>query len=330
MSGALPFEKTSRQIIVKKEAETSSKFGSNPFKRPIKELMEYGVINIDKPKGPTSHQVSAYVQHILGINKSGHSGTLDPGVTGVLVVAISKATKVVQCLLTAGKEYVGVMHLHSDVDEPTIRDICNRFVGKIRQLPPIRSAVKRQERTRTIYYFDILEIDEREVLFRTGTQAGTYIRKLLHDMGKKMNSGAHMSELRRTKAGPFNESTVVTLQDLSDAFWAWKNKKDESLLRKVVQPMESAVDHLPKIWILDTTVDSLCHGAQLKIPGVVKFHADIEKGGQVAIMTLKDELVALGIARMDSREIKKKNRGSVTKTDRVFMELGVYPKMDKI
>ena len=121
----------------------------------------------------------------------------------------------------------------------------------------------------------------------------------------------------------------MTLQNLSDAFWLWKNKKDESLLRKAVQPMENAVDHLPKIWVLDTTVDSLCHGAQLKIPGIAKLHADIEKGKTVAIMTLKNELVALANALMDSREIKKKSRGSATKTERVFMEIGVYPRMDK-
>ena len=329
MSGTLPFENLNRSVIVKREAETSPKFGADPLDRPIETHLELGVVNTDKPKGPTSHQVSSYVQGILSIKKSGHSGTLDPGVTGVLPIAISKATKVVQALLTAGKEYVGIMHMHKDVEEARLRQVCSSFVGEIRQLPPIRSAVKRQERTRRIYYFEILEIDGRDVLFRTGTEAGTYIRKLVHDMGRKLGTGAHMVELRRTKAGPFGESTLVTLQNLSDAFWLWKNKKDESLLRKAVQPMENAVDHLPKIWVLDTTVDSLCHGAQLKIPGIAKLHADIEKGKTVAIMTLKNELVALANALMDSREIKKKSRGSATKTERVFMEIGVYPRMDK-
>ncbi|MBU0536536.1 MAG: RNA-guided pseudouridylation complex pseudouridine synthase subunit Cbf5 [Nanoarchaeota archaeon] len=330
MNEVLPFETIKRQILVKKESETSPKFGCDPTKRPIKQHLEFGIVNIDKPKGPTSHQVSAYVQQIMQINKSGHSGTLDPGVTGVLPVTISKATKVVQALLIAGKEYVGIMHLHKDVDEAALRKVCASFVGDIRQLPPIRSAVKRQERTRTIYYFEILEVNGREVLFRTGTQAGTYIRKLLHDIGRKLGTGAHMVELRRTKAGPMNESSLVTLQELSDAVWIWKNKKDETMLRKIVQPIENAVAHMPKIWVMDTTVDSVCHGAQLKIPGIVKLNAEIKEGKMVAIMTLKDELVALAYARLDARDIKKKFKGTATKTERVLMDTGVYPKIDKM
>ena len=330
MSGTLPFENLNRGILVKRASETSPKFGHDPNSRPMELHIEYGIVNIDKPRGPTSHQVSAYVQQIMGISKAGHSGTLDPNVTGSLVVAMSKATKVVQGLLKAGKEYVGIMHVHKDVDEKLLRAACESFVGDIRQLPPIKSAVKRQERTRTIYYFEIMEIDGREVLFRTGTEAGTYIRKLLHDIGQKLRTGAHMIELRRTKVGPFDESTMVTLQELSDAVWRYKNKGDEAMLRKMVQPMEKAAGHLPKIWIMDTTVDSLCHGAQLKIPGIAKLNADIEKGQMVAIMTLKEELVAIAQALMDSREIKKNERGIAAKTERVFMEPGVYPKVEKV
>jgi H/ACA ribonucleoprotein complex subunit 4 len=139
-----------------------------------------------------------------------------------------------------------------------------------------------------------------------------------------------MIELRRSKVGPFDESTMVSLQELSDALWRYKNKGDETTLRKMVQPMEKAVEHLPKIWIMDTTVDSLCHGAQLKIPGIAKLNADIEKGQMVAIMTLKEELVAIAMALMDSRDIKKNERGIAAKTERVFMEPGVYPKVERI
>ena len=126
-------------------------------------------------------------------------------------IALSKATKVVHALLTAGKEYVGIMHLHKDADEKRIKDTCKSFVGEIRQLPPLKSAVKRRERTRKIYYFDILEKDDKDVLFIVGCEAGTYIRKLIHDLGQRLKVGAHMLELRRTKAGPFNEDNLFSI-----------------------------------------------------------------------------------------------------------------------
>jgi len=176
--GNLPFEKIERKILTKKKVETSPKFGAYPDRRPAEELINYGIVNIDKPKGPTSHQVSAYVQQILKIGKSGHSGTLDPKVTGVLAIALGRATRVSQYLLKAGKEYVAIMHLHKEVKEDKIKKVCKEFVGKIKQLPPIKSAIKRQVRERKIYYLEILEIKEKDVLFRVGCQAGTYIRKL--------------------------------------------------------------------------------------------------------------------------------------------------------
>src|SRR3989339_2142654 len=226
MNSLLPFERTERKILVRKEAETDEKYGCNPNDRKTEEIVNYGIVNIDKPKGPTSHQVSDYMQKILHINKAGHSGTLDPAVTGVLPVALDRATRIVQGLLTAGKEYVAIMHLHKEVEEKLLRDTIQKyFIGKIMQLPPIKSSVKRQLRPRTIYYLDILEIDGKEVLFKVGTEAGTYIRKLIHDLGQKLKVGAHMAELRRTKAGPFDESTLFTMQELIDAYYYWKEEQ---------------------------------------------------------------------------------------------------------
>lgn len=178
MENKLPFEKIQRELIAKRKSETSPKYGADPNKRETDTLISYGVVNIDKPKGPTSHQVSAYVQQILGLNKAGHSGTLDPHVTGVLPIALGRATRISQYLLKSGKEYVGIMHIHKDIDVQLLQKTVSEFVGKIMQLPPIKSAVKRQLRERNIYYFEILEIDEKDVLFRVGCQAGTYIRKL--------------------------------------------------------------------------------------------------------------------------------------------------------
>lgn len=331
MSGAqLPFEKVKRKIITRKEAETSEKFGYYPEKRPTDVLINYGIINIDKPSGPTSHQVSAYAQKILRAKKAGHSGTLDPKVTGVLPIAIGNATRIVQLLLTAGKEYVALMHLHKDVDEEKLVKTINSFVGKIKQLPPLKSSVKRAVRERDIYYIDVLEIDNKDVLFRIGCQAGTYIRKLVFDIGKKLGIGANMLELRRTKAGPFNEKTLVTLQDLKDAYYYYKNENNDKYkyLRHCIQPIENAVAHIPKIWVIDTAVNSICHGSNLKLPGISKSNNGINKDDIVAIMTLKDELIAYGIARISSEDMLQ-DKGLAVKTEKVFMKPGTYPKITK-
>lgn len=326
----LPFEKVKRSIIVRKDAETSPKFGKKPEERTVEELLDYGIINVDKPEGPTSHQVSAYVQKILHIKKSGHSGTLDPKVTGVLPVAIGKATRIVQALLPSGKEYVCLMHMHKEVDEYQIRKVMSEFIGKIKQLPPIKSAVKRQWRFRSIYYIHILDITGQDVLFRTGVEAGTYIRKLVHDIGVKLGCGAHMAELRRTKAGPFNEdTTLVNLQELTDAYYYYKEEKNEKYIRNCIKHIEFGVSHLPKVYVFDTTVDSLCHGAILKVPGISKVDTEISPDQMVAVMTLKNELICVGVAKMNSTQMVNEPKGIAVNTDKVFMNTGIYPKMEK-
>ena len=321
----LPFEMLKRKILMKKEAKTDAKLGCKPEDRATKEIINYGVVNINKCQGPTSHQVSDYVQKILHINKSGHSGTLDPHVHGVLPVALGRATRIVQMLLTSGKEYVGIMHLHKDVGQEKLKEAIKRnFTGKIKQIPPLKSSVKRVKREREIYYFDILEKQGQDVLFIVGCQAGTYIRKLIHDLGQKLKIGAHMLELRRTKAGPFNEETLFTLQDLTDAYYFYKKESNDKFLRKIIQPIENAIAHLPKIWVFDTTVDTLCHGADLNIPGISKLSHSIFENDAVAIMTLKNELIALGTAALNSDDILKKKKGMAIKTEKVFMKAETY------
>ena len=321
----LPFEMLKRKILMKKEAKTDAKLGCKPEDRATKEIINYGVVNINKCQGPTSHQVSDYVQKILHINKSGHSGTLDPHVHGVLPVALGRATRIVQMLLTSGKEYVGIMHLHKDVGQEKLKEAIKRnFTGKIKQIPPLKSSVKRVKREREIYYFDILEKQGQDVLFIVGCQAGTYIRKLIHDLGQKLKIGAHMLELRRTKAGPFNEETLFTLQDLTDAYYFYKKESNDKFLRKIIQPIENAIAHLPKIWVFDTTVDTLCHGANLNIPGISKLSDSIFENDAVAIMTLKNELIALGTAALNSDDILKKKKGMAIKTEKVFMKAETY------
>lgn len=320
----LPFERIERKILVRKESETNPSLGCKPEDRKTEEIINYGIVNIDKPKGPTSHQVADYVQKILDIAKSGHSGTLDPAVTGVLPVALGRATRIVQGLLTAGKEYVAIMHLHKEVEESKLREaIQKNFVGKIMQMPPLKSSVKRQLRPRTIYYFDILEIDGNDILLKVGAEAGTYIRKLIHDIGQKLKIGAHMAELRRTKAGPFDETTLFTMQELTDAYYYWKEGSNDKFIRKAIQPVENGASHIPKIWVFDTTVESICHGVDLKVPGISKLNDKINKEDAVAVMTLKEELVAIGVSQMTSEEMLGE-KGLAVRTDKVFMQPGVY------
>ena len=197
-----------RKLITKAKATTDPGFGKRPMERSIEEHLSYGVINLDKPRGPTSHEVAAWVKGILKIKKAGHGGTLDPRVNGVLPITLEESTKIVKVLLNAGKEYVCAMRLHSDSSRHKIGEALSKFVGEIYQRPPVKSAVKRQLRTRRIYYINLLEVDNRDVLFKVGCEAGTYIRKLCHDIGEVLGLGAHMLELRRTKSGIFDESTT--------------------------------------------------------------------------------------------------------------------------
>ncbi len=306
------------QLFTKKEAVGT--FGKKPGERTPKELIQYGIVNIDKPKGPTSHQLSDYVQKILHDEKAGHSGTLDPQVTGVQPVALGRATRITQFLLTAPKEYVGIMHLHKEVDEKILRETIRKFIGKIKQLPPIKSAVKREWREREIYEFEILEIKGQDVLFRIRCQAGTYVRKYCHDIGTALGAGAHMAELRRTQAGPFTEKdNLVTLNDLQDAYHFYKEEGNDKFLLYCIQPIENAIRHIAKCWIFDTTIPSVTHGRDVAIPGISRLE-NFRKGEIVAVLTLKGELVAIGEAVLSAVEINTKDKGIAVNVQKVFME----------
>jgi H/ACA ribonucleoprotein complex subunit 4 len=249
-------------------------------------------------------------------------------VTGVLPVALENATKAMPVLMGLEKEYVGVMHLHKQIDENLLRQTCLDFVGKIVQVPPVKSAVARRPREREVKFFDILEIEGKDVLFKVGCEAGTYVRKLVHDLGKKLGIGAHMTELRRTRAGNFTEDQAHSLVEIKDAYEFWK-EGDEKLLRKILIPVEHAILHVKKVFVKDSAIDSICHGSPVFVSGISRIQEGIVKGETVAIYSLKDELVALGIAKMTSEEMYKKKRGLAIRTDRVFMEIGTYPSVKK-
>ena len=321
----LPADKR-KDWIIKAEEETDFKYGCVPEERiPLSNYMNYGIVNLDKPSGPTSHEVVTWVKKILHLDKTGHGGTLDPKVTGVLPVALGQATKITSALLTAGKEYICVIKFHNDVEPEKVKALLYSFTTDIWQRPPIKSAVARILRKRRIYYSDIIETQGRYTLFRVGCQAGTYIRKLCFDLGEVAFCGANMAELRRSRAGQFKEDSLVTLQDLHDAFHISTEEGDDSYLYKLIHPMEKAVEHMKQIIVRDSAVDALCHGANLAANGILKLHSDISKGDKVALMTQKGEFIAFGLTFKSAIKIAKLKSGFVSKVERVAMARKTYP-----
>ena len=318
------------ELLVKAEDLTNPKYGHKPTERPAEEYIRYGVINLDKPAGPTSHEVAAWTKKIMHLTRIGHGGTLDPKVTGLLPITLEDSTKIVQALLYSGKEYVCVMKLHGNINEEPVRKVLEEFEDVIYQRPPLRSSVKRQLRTRRIYYADFMELDGRNVLFKVGCEGGTYIRKLCYDIGEILGTGAHMQELRRTRAGPFVEDhNKVTLHEVAYWFAEWEEKKEEKILRKFIQPMETALALLPKIVVRDSAVDALCHGANLTAPGVLSVESGMVKGSIAAVFTLKGEAVALAEALISAEETLDLKHGTVAALQRVLMPRGTYPKVWK-
>jgi H/ACA ribonucleoprotein complex subunit 4 len=290
--------------------------GGYPGARPIEELLRNGIIVLDKWSGPTSHDVAATVKKTLGLTKAGQAGTLDPQVTGVLIVTLENACKVIPALQKADKEYIGIMRMHTDVTIGEVREAAKQFIGKIKQLPPVRSAVARRERERNIYSLDILEMDGRDVLFHTTCQSGTYVRVLCHEIGKKLG-GANMIELRRTRSGRFSEKQAVRMEDVADAYAEWKENGGDKI-RKYILPVEEAAEDLGKIIIKDNALLSVANGSPLYTVGIARVSDNVKKDDLVAIFSLKGELVALAKANMDAKDMSRK--GIAAKTDRVIID----------
>jgi H/ACA ribonucleoprotein complex subunit 4 len=210
--------------------------------KPINKLIKFGIINIDKPSGPTSFSVSSLVRRKLNLNKTSHLGTLDPKVTGVLPVALGRACKLAGFFMGHDKGYVGVLHCHKfQKIEELQKLIDDNFIGKIKQTPPHKSAVKRAERVREVYSWELLEEDNdgKDFLFYCDVQGGTYIRKLCSDLGE-MVGGAHMAELRRSKAGIFNEEKMYDFNEFDEAVKKY-NDGDSEMLASMIVPAEEAV-----------------------------------------------------------------------------------------
>ncbi|KAL6763199.1 centromere/microtubule binding protein [Haematococcus lacustris] len=305
--------------------------GFTPLKRPLKEYISYGCINLDKPANPSSHEVVAWIRRMLRVEKTGHSGTLDPKVTGNLIVCIERATRLVKAQQSAGKEYVGICRLHSKVEggKPRVAKALEMLTGALFQRPPLISAVKRQLRVRTIYQAKLVEYDEDRhlAIFWISCEAGTYVRTLCVHLGLLLGVGGHMQELRRVRSGVMAEpDNMVTMHDVLDAMWLYDNFKDEAYLRRVIMPLERLLTTFKRVVVKDSAVNAICYGAKLMIPGLLRYDSGVEVDDEVVLMTTKGEGIAVGIAQMTTAVMATVDHGCVAKIKRVIMERDTYPR----
>jgi H/ACA ribonucleoprotein complex subunit 4 len=318
------------KLNVLSKTYTPSENGFSPLRRPLKEYFKYGMMNLDKPSNPSSHEVVSWIKRIMDVERTGHAGTLDPKVTGCLIVCIERATRLVKSQQNAGKEYVSILRLHNALkDQEDLNKGVQSLVGALFQRPPLIAAVKRTLRVRNIYESKVLEFDNERHLavIWTKCEAGTYIRTLCVHLGLILGTGGHMQELRRVKSGILGENDcLVTMHDILDAMWTYKNTKDETYVRRVIMPCELVLAGYKRIVIKDSAVNAICFGAKLLIPGVLRFSDGIEVNDDVVLMTTKGEAVALGIALLTTSQIGSTTTGIVAKLKRVVMDRETYPR----
>ena len=318
-------------VLVRTGHFTPIPAGCTPLRRDLKSYISSGVINLDKPSNPSSHEVVAWLKRLLRVERTGHSGTLDPKVTGCLIVCIDRATRLVKSQQGAGKEYVCVLRLHGKLPggEAQLARALETLTGALFQRPPLISAVKRQLRIRTIHESKLYEFDNDRQLavFWVSCEAGTYIRTLCVHLGLLLGVGAHMQELRRVRSGAMDEQEgMVTLHDVLDAQWLYDNQRDEAYLRTVIKPLETLLTMYKRIVVKDSAVNAVCYGAKLMIPGLLRYEAGIEVHEEVILITTKGEGIALAIAQMSTVELSSCDHGVVAKVKRCIMERDLYPR----
>ncbi|OQS55182.1 cbf5 [Ecytonucleospora hepatopenaei] len=328
------------ELTIKDDTWCPSGCGYKPENRPIAQYIDYGVVTIDKPANPSSHEVVTWVKEILNkntalkCNKTGHSGTLDPKVTGVLTICINRATRLAKIQQSLGKTYVCEIKFDGKVCEKSFRDACKKLTGHLLQRPPLLCAVKRELRLRWIYDIEVLEfvnVQEEDKEFSKGLfvvkcEAGSYIRTLCTHIGLFVGVPAEMEELRRIKSGSVTEKECCTLHDLLDAVYVFTKENNEKYLRKLIKPLESLLTGYKRIIIKDSAAGAICAGAKLSSQGISMFDKNIVTGELVVLLTAKGEAVALANAMVSGEEMEKMTVGFVASAKRVIMEQGIYKK----
>ena len=310
--------------FTREEAETDPEFGILPENRSAEELLDEGIVIVDKPFGPTSNQVSTWIKEELDVKKTGHFGTLDPNATGVLPVALNSATRLNEALAEADKEYVFEAELQDEKSEERIREELNKFEGINKQVPPEKSAVKREEREREVYSISFIEKQGEKILGKVRCESGFYVRVLIDQLGERLDTEAEMTELRRTMQGEITEDETSKIQDVVDQYHFHLEDEDNSL-DEIIHPKEKAVEHLKKVAVKDSAVNAVANGADLGASGISKLQGDISEGETISVMTLKGELIALAEAQMNSQSLYEEE-GTAATLKSVHMDPKTYPK----
>jgi H/ACA ribonucleoprotein complex subunit 4 len=307
------------------EVSKPSNHGINPENLSIEQLLASGFILLDKPPGPTSHQVASWVRDLLGLERLGHGGTLDPFATGVLPLMAGKSMKLTKGILKTDKTYIAVLKFAQETNTEALKDVIGKLTGRIYNVPPEISAVKVQVRTRKIYSFEVIEATSKQAIVRIACEAGTYIRTIARDMGLLLGYNVQLKELRRDNSGRFSLTDCVTLQEIADAVWLWKECGNSTALEKIIHPTEKLLLDKPYIIVKDSAASALCHGAPLLRPGLIEVSDKLSSGLEVAAFTSKNEVV--GIVKMSKgfTEISNETSGEIGKPVMILMEQERYP-----
>lgn len=313
-------------IVLETNNETDSRYGCSPESRGVEELLAGGWILVDKPPGPSSHQLAAWARQMLGVEKLGHGGTLDPFATGCLTLLSGTAMRLTSNILKGDKQYISLLVLPTGVTDEELRAALDRLQGTIHNVPPKESAVKVQVRQRNIAKFDIIERDGRDLLAIIECEAGTYVRTLARDLGLLLGGEVRLTELRRGATGVFTEKDAISMQQFADAVYLWKECGDDSAMRKIVQPMESLLQSYSHISMKDGAVAAVAHGAPLARPGITSLSSGLERGEEVVLTSLKGEVVAIATMSVDGEKVAKMDSGEVARPHTVLMPSDAYPK----
>lgn len=313
-------------IILEKDAKTSPDHGTIPSERTIEQLLESCFILLDKSPGPSSHQVSAWARDMMGLEKLGHGGTLDPFASGLLPLLSGKAMRLTGKILTHDKSYLALFKFGNELDRKEIEDKMAMLTGKVYNVPPEISAVRVQVRTRKISKFDILDLDGTSLLTHIECEAGTYVRTMARDLGLLLDTPVELKELRRPTSGEFSLSQSITMQQLADAHWLWQEKGEEDAMLRILHPIEDMLSDLPRVVVKDGAAAALSHGAPLLRPGVVSIDEDLKVGSEVLLVTIKGEAVAIAKMSQNSKVIPDMNQGEVAKPNCVLMKEDTYPR----
>lgn len=319
------------KMHVKTLKYTPTKNGYLPSERPLSVHLDYGIIKLDKPCNPSSHEIAAWVKSIYRCAKTGQSGTLDPMVSGCLPICLNKATRIAKAQQNAGKEYVAVVRFDRPVGEKEFRDALQFFQGPLLQRPPEQCAVKRTLRLREVYKNTFIQYDPDKGLgvFRTSCQAGTYIRTLCVHLGLRLGVKGEMVDLRRTRSGVVEEAELVTMHDVLDSMHLYNASRNESYIRAVVQPLEVLLAGHPRIVLKDSSINAICYGAQLTVKGILRYD-DFGPRDKVLLISPKGEAVAFAVALVSASQIELMIHGQITRTQRLIMGKDLYDRQWKL